>query len=137
MDKFEVSSDRQQAIHAVEAKVQRQLVDWLRQLWPDCRWTPTPEQLHQHGIIYDAYAELRDFEVLGEIRTVFVGVAECRLTQESWRWLLHEARLAHSQDRLRTLAKFFLVPVGILSLILLLLPYPIRHTRRSDAGPYS
>ncbi|MCS7161320.1 MAG: hypothetical protein RMJ19_12685 [Gemmatales bacterium] len=115
LDDTELSSDRQTAIVRAEEKARQQLASWLRELWPDSTWSPTLDELRRLGIIYDWYAEARQLDLPDGSHTLFVGIAKCRLTPESWRALLSQARLNQRSLRLRMLGIYLLLPVSLLA----------------------
>jgi hypothetical protein len=115
----ELSSTRQEAVRQAERKAQEQIAQWLRQIWPQGRWVPSVEELRERGILYDTYARPRDLELPDGPRTMFEGIADCRLSPEHWRWLLKQAQLDCASQRLWWLGQYVLAPITAVALIML------------------
>jgi hypothetical protein len=131
VERTELASRRQEAIECAQQKAAEQIASWLRQVWPDGSWTPTPLFLRDRRIIYDVYTESVILELPEGPKLMFAGVALCRLTPETWRELLEQSRLAESQRRLWMLGKYGFAPAMVAWLVLWLLwPKPTSGTAR-------
>lgn len=117
LEKTELASARDTAIQRVQEKAADQIANWLRQVWPDAPWTPTPQFLRERRIIYDVCAESRILELPEGQRVMFAGVAQCRLTAENWRELLERVRCAESERRLKRLTWYVLLPTTVLLVV--------------------
>ena len=117
LEMTELASARDTAIQRVQEKAADQVANWLRQVWPDASWTPTPQFLRERRIIYDVYAESRILELPEGQRVMFAGVAQCRLTTENWRELLERVRCVESERRLQRLAWYVLLPATVLLVV--------------------
>ncbi len=131
VERTELVSHRHEAMERAQQKTAEQIASWLRQLWPDSTWTPTPQFLRDRRIIYDVYAESVVLELPEGEKLMFAGVALCRLTPETWRELLEQSRLAESRRRLWTLGRYGFVPAMVAWLVLWLIwPKPTSEPAR-------